>query len=89
MSAALVPLAVAVALMADARLVLAQAAVHTAQALTVLEATAASDSAVIALQLKVAAEMAVAADPATVAAAVAEIHSVTAFATVTGAQIAD
>ena len=89
MSAALGPLAVAAALMADERLVLAQAAVHTAQALIVLEATAASGSAVIMLQLKVAAEMAVAADPPMAAAAVAEMHSVTAFAVVTGAQTAD
>ncbi len=89
MLAALVPLAVAAALMADARLVLAQAAVHTAQALIVLGATAASGSAKKALQLKVAAEMAVGADPATVAAAVAELHSVTAFAAGTGARTAD
>ena len=39
----------------------------------------------IALQLKVAAEMAAAADPASAAAAVAEMHSVTAFAVGTGA----
>ena len=88
MLAALVPLAVAAALMADARLVLAQAAVHTAQALTVLGAPAASGSAVMMLQLKVLVEMGIAADPATVAAAVAQMHSVTAFAVVTGAQTA-
>ncbi len=88
MLAALVPLVVAAALMADARLVLAQAAVHTAQALTVLGAPAASGSAVMMLQLKVLVEMGIAADPATVAAAVAEMHSVTAFAVVTGAQTA-
>lgn len=68
---------------------MSSAAAHSAQALIVLGATAASGSAVKALQLKVAAEMADGVDPAAVATAVAEMHSVTAFAVWTGARTAD